>query len=183
MNSNETDAQNRVDTIKAQMSEGSRRMLTTVTPYTLTGYSETPSRNGVAWHGIIRKNGTKIGSVTDDGNGGMAHVVIDQPEEADFTATARTLYGTEMEDYALMECFVSDLATAAQYNRKRSVLFITDDSDLSMAECFVLKSSVTLARAQAALTAPGNPHEGKNPMIWDKRTSVFVPAADFTITP
>lgn len=154
-----------------------RRSLTTPTDWSLTGYSETPSRNGVAWHGILRKNGVEVGRVSDAGRGGMIDFDWASPEhEAAFHAEEEARYGAQAEPGS---AFVNDLATAAQYNKKRSVIFIDDDCNLGWGDCYVLQATVTPAQAKAALTAPGNRYEGKNPMIWDKRQSIFVPAADF----
>lgn len=154
-----------------------RASMTTPGIYSLTGYSETPSRNGVAWNGTIRQNGVEVGRVHEAGVGGMLDFEWTGSQHMyAFTAEAKARYG---DDYAQVEeAFVNDLATAAQNNRKRSVIFITDDSDLSFGECFALKASVTLAQAKAALTDPRHPLAGKNPMIWDKSQSIFVPAAD-----
>ena len=153
-----------------------RLSLSTPTAYTMTGFSQTPSRNGVAWSGVIRLNGVEVGRCTDAGVGGMMDFEWTSTQHMDaFRAEAEARYGDHIEADA---DFANDLATAAEFNRKRSVVFITDDQDLSMGQVLSPKAGVTLAQVKAALTAPGNRYAGKNPMIWDKTQSIFVPAAD-----
>lgn len=175
MTDTNAEAQARVDAAMAALRDATRTFLTTPCEYTLTGYSETPSRNGVAWGGTLRKNGTNIARIHDAGVGGMVDYEWFNHEAMQaFAVEAETRYGN---DYNAFDDFANDLASAAQYNRARSVIFITDD-DLSMGESRQFRSGVTIAQAKAALLNPASPFADKNPMIWDKPQSMFVPAAD-----
>lgn len=177
MTDSNAEAQARVDAAMAHLRDATRTFLTTPCAYTLTGYSETPSRNGVAWDGILRKNGVEVGRVHDAGVGGMADFEWSNPEVmADFVAEANARYGDD--NYNALDDFANDLATAAQYNRARSILFVTDDDDLTMGECRKFRAGVTMAQAKAALLDPARGLAGKNPMVWDKSQSMFVPVAD-----
>lgn len=163
-------------TVDALTEARTRQTLTTANAYSLHGYSEMPARAGVAWHATIRKDGAEVGQVHDAGYGGCLDFEWTGSQHMyAFNAEAKARYGDHPE---AGDAFAHDMATAAQYNRKRSVIFINDDSALSMGESFTFKAAVTRARVKAALLNPTHPLAGKNPMIWDKSQSMFVAVAD-----
>jgi hypothetical protein len=154
-----------------------RKSLSTPGEWSLTGYSETPSRNGVAWSGVIRRNGVAVGQASDEGVGGMTEFEwTSARHESDFLAEETARYG-EPTSYP-GDVFVNDLATLAQYSRLRRIVFFTDDTDLKWGDILAFRSGVTLAQAKASLTFPAGHHADKNPMIFDKRAKIFVAAAD-----
>lgn len=154
-----------------------RKSLSTPSEWDVTQYSETPSRNGVAWSCTIRRNGTPVGHARDDGNGGMTFIDFADPaEEQAFLAEETARYGEQ--GYEPGGAFLNDLATLAQFARKRAIVFFTDETDLKWGEILGFRAGVTLAQAKAALTTPGKPHVDKNPMIFDKGRKIFVAAAD-----
>lgn len=154
-----------------------RASLSTPSEWDVTKYSETPSRNGVAWSCTIRRNGTPVGHAIDDGHGGMTFIDFTDPSiEAAFFAEETARYGAQ--DYEPGGAFLNDLATLAQYARKRTIVFFTDDTDLKWGDRLTFRSGVTLAQAKAALTDPTNPHANKNPMVFDKTAKIFIAAAD-----
>lgn len=157
-----------------------RKSLSTPSEWDVVNYSETPSRNGVAWSCTIRRNGTPVGQARDDGNGGMTFIDFADPaEESAFVAEEANRYGAQ--GYEPGGVFLNDLATLAQFARKRSVIFFTDDTDLKWGDILAFRSGVTLAQAKASLTFPGDRHADKHPMIFDKRAKIFVAAADIEV--
>lgn len=149
-----------------------RASLSTPSEWSLTGYSETPSRNGVAWSGVIRRSGTAVGQVHDAGLGGAIDFEWTSPRHAaDFVSEETVRYGPQPEPGST---FVQDIASFAQFAAMDAVVFFTDDSDVSMGEFKVTDR----ATAVTVLTDPTGPYAGKNPRVFDKSRGVFVPAAD-----
>lgn len=163
-----------------EMTAKTKASMMTPSTWSLTQYTETPSRNGVAWSGVICKDGVEVGRVSDAGRGGMI--------DFEWTSTAHMYAFWAEEEARYGTCpepgsdFVNDLATAAQHNADPGVVFTTEDADLLMGECFRFKPSVTPAQAKDLLLDPACPYATRQPLIWDKTRSVFVPAADFDPT-
>lgn len=148
-----------------------RASLSTPSEWSLTDYSETPSRNGVAWSGVIRRGGTAVGQVHDAGLGGAIEFEWTSPRHgADFAAEEKARYGDQPEPGST---FVQDIASFAQFAAIDSVVFFTDDSEVSMGD-FKVTDRV------AVLTNPTGPYARRNPHVFDKTRGVFVPATDLT---
>lgn len=159
--------------------ERARASLSTPSEWSLTDYSETPSRNGVAWSGVIRRSGTAVGQVHDAGVGGAIDFEWTSPRHAaDFIAEEKVRYGEQPEPGST---FVQDIATFSQFAEVEAVIFFTDESDVSMGQIHSLDPSLTRARAKAVLTDPSGPWAAKNPRVLDKTRGAFVPAAEMAV--
>lgn len=66
---------------------------TGATAYTLELSDQMETSRGVAWTGVLYRDGSAVGTVEDDGNGGAPYVHIDTPEErALWSATIQAAY-------------------------------------------------------------------------------------------
>ena len=140
--------------------------------YSIRKYQEIPAREGVAFHGEILRDGAKIGTVSNDGNGGCNSYHF--PVRADHAALfeAAKLAMPDEADYPeVHDLFVSDLITVALMNRLRSHAFRADGDGVGVYRTISAKYAVELCRANFRTH-----NATKNPQYWDKIVSAWIPA-------
>jgi hypothetical protein len=135
---------------------------TTAQPkYTVRKFSQMETRNGVAYTCELLK----------DGNGGSTAFWYTTPAEKDaFLARAAEETGETFEPDG---AYIERLITILENNRKRSVIFMLEGDREEYGEFRQARSGLTFEQVKAALQ--GAQYADKNPRIWDKTASAFVP--------
>lgn len=156
-----------------------RRSLMTPSDYVMKSLKEADGRDGVMWSGTIYKGTRKVATVSNDGRGGCHDFrYVDAAAREEFAAEARSRYPQvrfEVEDQ-----WADDLAVIAKFNRARSPIVITNTMQVAYGEHAVYPARAPMQVVKDILTDPNGKFAGKDPHIWDRAQSVFVPAADFT---
>lgn len=149
--------------------------LTTKTPFSLASYREIETARGVAWSATIKRNGTQVGVVSNEGCGGCNDYRFTSPaEHEEFAAQAKTLYPDEV--FEVEDRFTDDLATLAQMSRRRGHVFFVDGDNVDMGEFRMFPAKYTVAQIVDVL-ANSPKFAPLHPMLLDKTEKVFKPVA------
>jgi hypothetical protein len=171
-------------------------MATTSTTKPLGGYAVTSvkqheGRDGVAFSAVITKDGKKIIHVRNEGCGGcntydmvgpfktpessLNAIPAFRADLAEFEAFAASWNeGNEFAGIEDGDAFVEHLMSINDLSRMRRVVFLLDDQDYfdtGVASAF--PASTTYDQAVATLCSPQ--YAARNPRVWDKSRSEFVP--------
>lgn len=154
---------------------------TTLGGYAITSYKEVPLGCGVAFTATITKDGGKVLTVENDGNGGShmyRGVGTDwagwREAETAFEAFAQDwAKDTEYAGFEEADALVWHLIEVASLNRKRTPVFLLDDETYFKDGMYrTLPASASRADAVGYIAAT---YPGRNARVWDRDLSEFVP--------
>ena len=139
--------------------------------YRIAKFTQMETSSGVAFTADILKDGKKVGSVEQGGNGGSnRYFFTDRAEESAFVAFGQEQFpGVEGEDM-----FVERLITAFEFSRKRAVLFVFDGDGDPFETGAVRKAGAGMTFEQVK-TALAQQKADRNPRVFDKTVMDFVP--------
>lgn len=156
-------------------------MTATTTPlggYAIKGYRANGGQETVAFTATLTRDGKPVASVRNDGTGGCNLFTFQVRDEAvRWAALANETFPDQFEPE---DRLFERLHLTAQLNRARTVAFIYDGMDPFFGgDYLAFRSNVTLEAAVRFLSGPG--HAQKNPRVWVKERSEFVPVAELAI--
>lgn len=158
--------------------------------YAITSYKEDGGEETARFTAILTKDGRKIAHVRNDGTGGdhrysdlgtsigpkadREHEVF-LADIAEFHAFAKAWNADSLyAGYGDSDQFINHLVEVAVLNRSRRVTYLLDDQDYFRdGRAYAFPSTVTMEQALTALKAPKMAK--RNPRVWDKEQSAFVP--------
>lgn len=143
--------------------------------YSIKGYREAGGDETTMFSATLTRDGAEVARVSNSGTGGCHMFTFrDRVERDRWAALAERLLPSRFEP---QDELFDRLLTVAQFNRARSVAFIFDGMDpFEDGQYRAYSSKVTFDEAVRHLSGPG--FAGKNPKVWVKSRSEFVPVAD-----
>lgn len=160
--------------------------------YSLVSVKEAGGEETVRFTAYIAKDGKKIMQVSNDGVGGCHR--YDPPVGfkteaaaakgyAEFRAAQATFEefatqwnaGNEFAGIEDDDQFVNHLMEVADLNRMRRTVFLLDDEDYFATGAGRVFKGATYEQTVGALRSPA--FAGRNPRVWDKTQSAFVPVS------
>ncbi|MPV50131.1 hypothetical protein GCG21_08955 [Pseudactinotalea sp. HY160] len=146
--------------------------------YRLTKFKQ--MAGGRAFEGDISRDGRKVGSLRQSGNGGVTHFMFGDPaERARFMSAAAEKYPDAFEPD---EDLAGRLAQVADLNRKRSWLIQLDSGedffDLDPCDAYVHTMSPEVPREAVLWELSRWTYDGRHARLWDRDRGVFVPIGE-----
>lgn len=139
--------------------------------YSINGYQEAPSGDGVAWSCNLLRHGQSFGLVSNEGRGGANdYAFTDTARGEEFLAAAHELFPDDGEPE---DTLVARVITIRQFNALDQVAYCLDDDrfdDLGEHRLAEPGSSFEQVRTELATRSAG-----RHPRIWDKGRSAMVP--------
>ncbi|NIZ90550.1 hypothetical protein [Kineococcus rubinsiae] len=139
--------------------------------YSVNGYQEAASDEGVAWSCNLLRHGQSFGLVSNEGRGGVNdYAFTDSARGEEFLAAAAGLFP---DDAHPADTLVARVITIRQFNALDQIAYCLDDDrfdDLGEHRLAEPGSSFEQVRAELATR-----FAGRHPRIWDRSRSEMVP--------
>ncbi|WP_432489596.1 hypothetical protein [Kineococcus sp. SYSU DK018] len=139
--------------------------------YSISGYQEHPTPDGISWSCDLLRHGQSIGLVTSTGRGTPdAYSFTDTARGEEFLTAAHDLHPDQPHPEDVL---VDELITIRQMNALDQVAYCLDgDRFEELGEHRLAAPGLTFEQVRAALAAE---HAARHPRIWDKTRSAMVP--------
>lgn len=146
---------------------------TTTATYRVAKLQQHETHNGVAFVADILRDGTKVGSVEQEGRGGCnLYFFTDPAERAAFRAAAEAKYGAD--EFEVADKFTEHLITVLEFGRMRRVPFVFEGDNVEFGEYRQGPAGMTFEQLVEALRTR---YAAKNPRVWSKTVGDWVSVA------
>lgn len=172
-----------LDALDAVTNDAYDKALSSDRVFAFTSLKSFYGRDSEGYSATVTRDGKKIGTVVDEGNGGAPFLQITPADFKAFMVEARSFFSaTEpLSDSFIEETYCAILSMAATINRKRAIIASSNRDGDRLGDgvyMTITGGSKDLVNVAAYLLSDKSGVASDEPRLWVKAQTKFVAAAD-----